>query len=118
MSVYENATPVSGDDIWALQFRRTAFCAAYMSRFNDSGIDGIISPTTPYSTVPHGKFGTASYTGIWNILDYSAVNFPSGITVDRHIDRLDTTSVSSPLSKDDKFVQTECTSSNSRTKVT
>lgn len=110
MSLYEHATAADGDEIWTRQLQRTALCTEYISRFNSSGIDGILSPTTPYATVQHGKFRHVSYTGIWNILDYSAVNFPSGISVDRNIDKLDTKSESSPLSEADRLVQADCTS--------
>lgn len=29
------------------------------------------------------------YTGVYNILDYSCVSFPTGLTVDKEVDKLD-----------------------------
>ena len=64
----------------------------------------LAGPTTPYTTVKHGDWkhvGYASpptlwwyetecgrYTCIWNILDYSAVSFPTGFVADKEIDLL------------------------------
>lgn len=45
-----------------------------------------IAPTTPYATVAHGDFEYVGYTGVYNILDYSAVSFPCGISADKQKD--------------------------------
>jgi amidase len=36
--------------------------------------------------VKHGEFKYVGYTGIFNVLDYSAVSFPTGIKVDAQKD--------------------------------
>jgi amidase len=48
----------------------------------------MVAPTTPYATVPHGEFKYVGYTGVYNVVDYSAVSFPTGLTVDKAKDKL------------------------------
>ena len=68
--------------------------------------DNPLVPTTPYPAVENGKFGPyVGYTGIFihkalqgmsfnrplglfNILDYSCVSFPTGLLVERTLDQL------------------------------
>jgi amidase len=45
-------------------------------------------PTTPYASVEHGKFKYVGYTGVYNVVDYSAVTFPCGVTADREKDQV------------------------------
>jgi amidase len=45
------------------------------------------APTTPYSSVPHGDFKYVGYTGVYNVVDYSAVSFPTGLAVDKTKDK-------------------------------
>ena len=44
-------------------------------------------PTTPYASVEHENFKYVGYTGVFNILDYPAVSFPSGVTAHKEIDK-------------------------------
>jgi amidase len=37
-------------------------------------------PTTPYASVEHGDFKYVGYTGVFNVLDYAAVSFPTGFS--------------------------------------
>jgi amidase len=37
--------------------------------------------------VPHGDFKYVGYTGVYNVVDYSAVSFPTGVTVDKARDK-------------------------------
>jgi amidase len=46
-------------------------------------------PTTPYASVSHDDFRYVGYTGIFNILDYSALSFPTGIKADAKLDAND-----------------------------
>jgi amidase len=39
-----------------------------------------VGPTTPYASVEHGDFKYVGYTGVFNVLDYSAVSFPTGFS--------------------------------------
>lgn len=34
----------------------------------------------------HGDFKYVGYTGVYNVVDYSAVSFPSGIAADKAVD--------------------------------
>lgn len=47
-----------------------------------------VGPTTPYASVEHGNFNHIGYTGVFNILDYSVVSFPCGVTAHRDFDKL------------------------------
>lgn len=40
----------------------------------------------PYAGAEHGKFTYGGYTGVYNLLDYSAVSFPCGVNADKKID--------------------------------
>jgi amidase len=40
--------------------------------------------------VKHGDFKYVGYTGVYNVVDYSAVSFPSGVFVDKAVDTLAT----------------------------
>jgi len=86
MDSYRTAEELGVYDMWQLQIERTQFCKDYLDRWNAAGLDGLICPTTPYATVPHGGFKYVGYTGIFNVLDYSAVSFPTGIKVDKDLD--------------------------------
>lgn len=45
------------------------------------------APTTPYATVAHGDFKYVGYTGVYNVVDYSATSFPCGVSVDKSKDQ-------------------------------
>lgn len=66
-----------------------------------------LGPTTPYSSVEHGNFAYVGYTGVFNILDYSAVSFPCGVRVDENVDRA-YPDQRPPLSELDAQVQSSC----------
>ncbi|KAL2861175.1 amidase signature domain-containing protein [Aspergillus lucknowensis] len=86
MKMYEDATELGVYEMWQLQVTRNSLCKSYLDRWNDAGIDAVLCPTTPYSTVENGKFAYVGYTGVFNVLDYPAVSFPSGVTVDKSVD--------------------------------
>ena len=54
----------------------------------------------------HGKFDYGGYTGVYNLLDYSAVSFPCGINVDSKVDV--PYNEHRPLSETDAQVQSAC----------
>ncbi|EOO03988.1 putative fatty-acid amide hydrolase protein [Phaeoacremonium minimum UCRPA7] len=86
MAGYETATELGTSAMWKLHLERVDFQKRYLDRWNAAGIDAILAPTTPFSTVKHGTFKHVGYTGVYNILDYSCVSFPSGFSVDKDID--------------------------------
>lgn len=63
MALYEAATEIGTYDMWRLHLERDDFGKRYLDRWNEAGIDAILTPTTPYSTVKNGHFkhGTLTY---------------------------------------------------------
>ncbi|KAM3492014.1 hypothetical protein MY3957_004672 [Beauveria namnaoensis] len=86
MEAYRHAQPMSVYDVWKLQTERTAFQNANLDRWNDAGLDALLLPTTPYVTHKHSGTRHVAYTAVGNILDVSAVSFPTGLNVDKNID--------------------------------
>ncbi|EGX89098.1 acetamidase [Cordyceps militaris CM01] len=86
MDAYRDAQPMSVFDVWSLQTERTAFQNANLDRWNEAGLDALLLPTMPYVTHRHNGTRHVAYTAIVNILDVSAVSFPTGLTVDKTID--------------------------------
>ncbi|KAB8266302.1 amidase signature domain-containing protein [Aspergillus pseudonomiae] len=86
MRDYEKATELGVHEMWQIHLERNTLQKDYLHRWNASGIDGILCPTTPYSSVEHGKFAYVGYTGVFNVLDYSAVSFPCGVTASKALD--------------------------------
>jgi amidase len=87
MRSYETATELGVYDLWQLQRERTDLCKLYLDKWEASqGVDAILLPTTPYAAVKNGGFKYIGYTGVFNILDYSAVSFPTGLHVDEKLD--------------------------------
>ncbi|EMC97189.1 hypothetical protein BAUCODRAFT_32930 [Baudoinia panamericana UAMH 10762] len=83
MQTYESAKELGVFDLWQLQKQRTALCKRYLDRWAAcKGLDAILSPTTPYAAPKSGDFKTVTYTGVFNILDYSATSFPTGVIAD------------------------------------
>ncbi|KAK0384694.1 hypothetical protein NLU13_7172 [Sarocladium strictum] len=80
---YSAAQELGTSEMWKLHLERTAFQNKYLDRWNAAGLDAILCPTTPYSTTKNGSFRHVGYTGVFNVLDYSAVSFPTGLTVDK-----------------------------------
>jgi amidase len=59
-----------------LNVRRQAAAREYLEIFRNNNLDAILMPPGPHTAVPHDKWLVASYTGIWNYLDYPAVVLP------------------------------------------
>jgi amidase len=57
MQAYADAQEIGVYEMWQIQRERTALCKMYMDRWNAcEGLDAILSPTTPYTSVKHGDF--------------------------------------------------------------
>lgn len=65
-------------------------------------------PTTPYASVEHGNFKYVGYTGVFNVVDYSAVSFPCGVIADKEKDQVPTNYT--PLSDICKEAHGDCKS--------
>ncbi|KAJ3576037.1 hypothetical protein NPX13_g3837 [Xylaria arbuscula] len=59
-----------------LNVRRAAAAKTYRDLFRDNNLDVILMPPAPHTAVPLDTWSTASYTGLWNYLDYPAVVIP------------------------------------------
>ncbi|KAJ4375772.1 hypothetical protein N0V83_001049 [Neocucurbitaria cava] len=70
---------ITGTDLrgfFDLNVRRQAAARDYLRIFLDNNIDAILMPPAPHTAVPLDQWTTASYTGLWNYLDYPAVIIP------------------------------------------
>ncbi|GKT41600.1 putative amidase [Colletotrichum spaethianum] len=105
MKAYEIATELGTYDMWQLHMERTAFQKRYLDRWNAAGIDAILCPTTPFTSVKNGDYKHVGYTGVYNVLDYSCVSFPTGLSADENLDILDSTA--KPLGPDCEAIQSE-----------
>ena len=104
---YRTARELGTHEMWAIQSERTAQCKAYLDRWNAcAGLDALLLPTTPYAAVGHGGFTYVGYTGVFNMLDYSALSFPTGIRADAALDLKNDSK--SPLGFFDEPVQKNC----------
>lgn len=88
LAMYEQATELGVSELWKLQSKRLQLITEYLKRWQRAGIDAILCPATPYATVEHTKFRHVGYTGVFNVLDYSATSFPSGLYADQKLDQL------------------------------
>ncbi|KAF9876787.1 hypothetical protein CkaCkLH20_05633 [Colletotrichum karsti] len=86
MAAYSTAKELGTYDMWQLHLERTAFQKRYLDRWNAAGIDAILCPTTPFTSPKNGTFKHVGYTGVYNVLDYSCVSFPTGLCADKSVD--------------------------------
>ncbi|EXJ89577.1 hypothetical protein A1O3_02644 [Capronia epimyces CBS 606.96] len=86
-----NDLPTS--ETWKLQAQRTQLAEEYLKMWNDTAqatptgrpIDAIIAPVNAWAAAAHGKCLYTGYTGVWNLLDFTACVVP--VTwADRSID--------------------------------
>ncbi|KAG5926081.1 hypothetical protein E4U42_003669 [Claviceps africana] len=89
MEEYRTAKELSTYEMWNLHLERANFRNKYLDRWNDAGIDAILCPTIPFNTVKHGGFRHVAYTGVFNILDYTCLSFPTGYSVDKLVDMME-----------------------------
>lgn len=59
-----------------LNVRRQAAARDYQQLFRNNGLDAILMPPAPHTALPHDQWTSATYTGIWNFLDFPAVVIP------------------------------------------
>lgn len=70
----EKGTTLEG--FFELNIRRKAAAKQYLHLFRDNNIDAILMAPAPHTAVPLDTWTTATYTGLWNYLDYPAVVIP------------------------------------------
>ena len=108
MERYRTAAELGVAQMWALQAKRTRLVTSYLSRTRTAGVDALLCPTTPYACVAHTKFKYVGYTGVFNVLDYSAASFPTGLAVDRDVDVAETEGSDTVLSPLDGETRRDC----------
>ncbi|GAO15388.1 hypothetical protein UVI_02010510 [Ustilaginoidea virens] len=108
MEQFRVATQLTTYEMWNLQLERVDFQNRYLDRWNEAGLDAILCPTIPFNTVRNGSFKHVGYTGVYNVLDYSCLSFPTGLTVDKAVDRIDERY--RPLGSDCEAINTGCKS--------
>ncbi|KAL9082857.1 MAG: hypothetical protein Q9165_008756 [Trypethelium subeluteriae] len=59
-----------------LNVRRAEAAKDYLRLFRDNDIDAILMPPAPHTAVPLDTWSTATYTALWNYLDFPAVILP------------------------------------------
>ena len=62
--------------LFELNVRRQAAARSYQQIFRNNILDAILMPTAPHTALPHDQWTSASYTGLWNYLDYPAIVIP------------------------------------------
>lgn len=70
---------------FALNVRRAEAAKTYLRFFLDNNIDAILMPTAPHTAVPLDTWAAASYTGLWNYLDYPAIVIPVDMVQDSDV---------------------------------
>jgi len=61
MEGYGNAKELGALEYWGLHLERQAYQKRYLDRWRKAGIDAILCPVTPYSSVENGKFKHGPY---------------------------------------------------------
>jgi amidase len=88
MQAYADSVELGVHAMWQLQVERSELQRKYLEQWRSYGdLDGILGPVTPYTSVENGKFRHVGYTGVFNIMDYSAVSFPCGVVADKEKDK-------------------------------
>jgi amidase len=63
-------------ETWSINMHRTRLQNAYAEMWNKTDVDFILCPVHPAAAPAHDETRWDAYTGVWNLLDYSAVSFP------------------------------------------
>lgn len=66
------------DGLFSLNVRRQAAARTFHHLFRSNDLDAILMPPAPHTALPLDTWTSASYTGLWNYLDYPAVVIPVG----------------------------------------
>jgi amidase len=122
MQMYKEATELGTYEMWQLHLERSEFQKKYLDQWMSiEGLDAILgayavisidvttnepAPTTPYTSPENGHFKYVGYTGVYNVVDYSAVSFPCGVTANKEKDLVPTNY--SPLSDDCRGIYNKC----------
>jgi amidase len=127
MAGYGTAKDIGVHEMWQIHRERVDICKHYLERWKAAKIDILLcvlprnllictfllttwsGPTTPHSTCPHGSYWYVGYTSMFNLLDYSAVSFPTGLHVDKSVDGPYPEQIK-PLNEVDRQIRDTCKS--------
>ncbi|KAI1813874.1 amidase [Poronia punctata] len=77
--------PVSVVEYWRLNRRKWDIQQRYLDKWNakrnadgERGVDVLLMPPMPHTSVPHRSCRWVGYTKVWNLLDYPAIILPGG----------------------------------------
>lgn len=59
-------------EMWQVNRRKDEVQEIWRAYLEQQGVDAIVCPVAPWPSHPHGKGTTGVYTGIFNLLNYSA----------------------------------------------
>ena len=65
-----------------LNVRRAEATRTYLRLFLDNSLDVILMPAAPHTALPWDTWTNATYTALWNYLDYPAVVIPMDVVTD------------------------------------
>lgn len=108
LETFSNLKEVGTYDLWQLQRERNQIWKEWLDQWNAAeGLDGLLMATAPYIAARHLNYKHIGYTALFNLLDYSAAVFPSGVVADKDIDvkRTDDLPELNPL---DKATRDDC----------
>lgn len=80
---------LSGKGVQDICFTRDLNRVQYMQMMNDEGISFILSPAYVSVASKPEVIKYWGYSGLWNILDFPNVIFPTGMKVDAELDKVD-----------------------------
>jgi amidase len=80
----KHETPITAFQLWQLNRKKRDLRQAYLEAWEATAattgtgrpLDAIISPLSPWPAPPHGYNSSASYTMVFNFLDYPAMAIP------------------------------------------
>lgn len=70
-------------DVWSLNIQARELRNRYLDLWQSAKLDAVLTPTNPWAVLSETGYATkpgdVGYTGIFNLLDYSVVNFPAEV---------------------------------------
>ncbi|KAJ7737081.1 amidase signature domain-containing protein [Mycena metata] len=77
-------------ELWDLNLRREELREHFLAHFNSQNVDVVLCPVGPGPAPPLGTATYWGYTNVWNLIDYPAAVFPTGLHLDAELDQKDT----------------------------
>ncbi|KAF2713668.1 amidase [Pleomassaria siparia CBS 279.74] len=88
MQMYKDATDLGVHAMWQMHLERSKLQKEFLEQWMSyDGLDVLLAPTTPFSSVAHSGLNYVGYTGVFNVVDCSCVSFPTGFIADKTKDQ-------------------------------